>query len=202
MKPQDVRRWTHGSGTTLPLWNPYYQELDDSSEISFLDLIEVRVVSSLRRAGVSLQAIRYAIEFAEEKYDIDQPLASLSFKTDGKEVLIDAVENDGQLTSLKKGVAGQKVFSVIIEQSLKDLEFEGNRPVRWWPNKTKQIVIDPKRAFGDPILVESGISTKILWDEYKVFENLKYLSKTYEVPENIIKQAINFERGLDGQSSI
>lgn len=202
MKPQDVRRWTRGSGPTLPLWNAYYQDLDDSSEISFLDLIEVRVVSSLRKNGVTLQAIRYAIEFAESRFGIERPLASLRFKTDGKEILIDALENDGELTSLSPKRAGQKVFGSIVQQSLLDLEFQNDRPVRWKPQKFKNVVIDPERSFGDPILNDYGVSTRVLGDEYTVFSDLKYLSQIYEIPVNIIKNAINFERNLDGQSLI
>ncbi len=202
LKPQDVRRWTRGSGPTLPLWNAYFQELDDSSEISFLDLIEVRVVSSLRRNGISLQAIRFAIEYAQEEFKIDRPLATLSFKTDGKEILINAVENDGELTSLNFKRAGQKVFSKIIQQSLVDLEFENARPVRWKPKNAKSVVIDPERAFGAPILDEFGISTRVIYDEYQNFNDLSYLSKIYEVPKKIIQSAISFERSLDGQSPV
>ncbi len=202
LKPQDVRRWTRGSGPTLPLLNAYFQEFDDSSEISFLDLIEVRVVSSLRRNGISLQAIRFAIQYAQEKFNIDRPLATLSFKTDGKEILINAIENDGELTSLNSKRAGQKVFSKIVQQSLVDLEFENARPVRWKPKNAKAVVIDPQRSFGAPILDEFGISTRVLYDEYLHFEDIDYLSNIYEVPKNVVKNAIQFERSLDGQSPV
>jgi len=202
MKPQDIRRWTRGSGPTLPLWHAYYQELEDSSEISFLDLIEVRVVSSLRRNGVSLQAIRYAIEYAKNKFGIERPLASLKFKTDGKEILIPALENDGELTSLSKKRAGQKVFNSIVQQSLVDLEFQDDRPIRWNPKGSRHVTIDPKRAFGTPILKEHGVSTRVLRDEYEIFSDVKYLSNIYEISLPIVKSAINFERNLDGQSPI
>ena len=200
LKPQDVRRWTRGSGPTLPLWNAYFQELNDSSEISFLDLIEVRVVSSLRRNGISIQAIRFAIQYAQQQFNIDRPLATLRFKTDGKEILIDAIEEDGELTSLNPRRAGQKVFNKIVQQSLIDLEFENERPVRWKPKNARSVVIDPERVFGSPILDEYGISTRVIYDEYLSYKNLNYLSNIYEVPKNILQNAINFERSLDGQS--
>jgi len=200
--PRDVLRWTRGSGPSEPLWGAYYLSLDDSTEISFLDMLEIRVVAALRRADVSLQAIRFAIDFAQRSYGIDRPLASLHFRTDGKEILIEALEGDGELTSLSRKRAGQKVFKQIVAQSLEDLDYEDERPVRWRPQKSRHVVIDPARSFGDPLLDESGVSTRMLREEFDAFGNLRYLSKIYEIPEAQIRSAVNFERALDGQGTV
>ncbi|MGV6848404.1 MAG: hypothetical protein ACWA5A_08500 [Marinibacterium sp.] len=204
--PQQVLRWTRGSGPHEPLWKAHYQFLDgDITEISFHDLVEVRVVAAMRRASISLQAIRYAISLARDKFGIDRPLASQSFKTDGTEILMGAVEGDGDYVSLSKKRPGQKVFREIVSQSLKDLEYEGEFAARWRPSGYSQVVIDPARHFGDPILDKYGISTKTLYDENKGFNDLKYLSKLYEIPEPIIRVGVAFEANLDeknGQSTV
>ncbi len=195
---QQVLRWTRGSGATEPLWNAHFQFLDDEvTEISFLDLIEVRVVAAMRKAGISLQAIRFAIDYAQEKFDISRPLASQAFKTDGQEVLMSAVENDGEFVSLSKKHPGQKVFKDILSQSLNDLEYEGELVARWRPKSFPAIVIDPDRHFGDPILDKYGISTSMLKEEYAEFRDINYLSSIYEIPTKSIKTAINFEAKLD-----
>lgn len=197
---QQVLRWTRGSGPTDPLWHAHYQFLDDEiTEISFLDLIEVRVVAAMRRAEISLQSIRFAILFAKEKYNIDRPLSSLDFKTDGSEILMKAVENDGQYVSLSKKRPGQKVFKEIVSQSLNDLEYEGSQAARWRPHGFSKIVIDPKRRFGDPILENYGISTKTLQAEFLEFGDLEYLSNIYEVPKKTLELAISFEDKLDAK---
>jgi hypothetical protein len=179
--PQQVLRWTRGSGTDEPLWHAHYQFLEDSTEISFLDLIEVRVVSSMRSAGISMQAIRFAIRLAREKYGIDRPLASQKFKTDGRSILMDAVEEDGEYVSLSSKFPGQKVFRDIVDQSLNDLEYQ--------------------RFFGDPLLDEYGISTNILFQEYQSFKDFRYLSSIYEIPIESVKQAISFEVSLNKQQN-
>ncbi|MHA6265331.1 hypothetical protein ACXYMP_00495 [Aliiroseovarius sp. CAU 1755] len=196
-RAQDVLRWTRGSGPNTPLWHAYYHDLDDSTELSFADLVEVRVVRAFRRAGVSLQAIRYAIIFAQKEFDIARPLSSLGFQTDGKEILMEALEQDGEYVSLSKTKAGQKVFAEIVKQSLVDLEYDGNRPVRWRPRQTKGILLDPTRQFGAPILDEFGISSALLKSEFDQFGNAKYLSKIYEIPLSLVREAISFEVGLD-----
>jgi len=195
--PQDVRRWTRGSGATEPLWHAYYQPIEDAAEVSFADVIELRVVKSFRKANISLQAIRFAIRFAQEKYGIDRPLSSLGFKTDGGEILMNAVERDGYYVSLSKKRPGQKVFSDIVMQSLVDLEYADERIARWRPSFARGVVIDPERFFGDPILDKYGISTKVIADEYNNFQDRKYLSGIYEIPIKEIDKAIKFEKYLD-----
>ena len=207
--PQHVFRWTRGSGPTEPLWNARYQFIEDSTEISFLDLIEVRVVSAMRRCGISLQSIRFAIQFAQEKLGIERPLSSRDFKTDGSEILMDAVENDGDFVSLSRSRPGQKVFKEIVRQSLSDLEYEGNSVARWRPKGFSDVIIDPARSFGDPILDSFGISTSTLYSESREFGDVKYLATVYEIPEQSVRMAISFEENLDlaqkfrdGQSTI
>ncbi|WP_417248349.1 hypothetical protein [Celeribacter sp.] len=193
-----VLRWTRGSGPTEPLFDAYYQALSDEvTEISFLDLIEVRVVSAMRKANISLQSIRFAISYAQEKLGVERPLASRSFKTDGSEILMDALENDGELISLSKARPGQKVFRKIVQQSLNDLEYENGIAARWRPRNHTQVVLDPNRHFGDPILDEYGISTAMLCREMQQFGDAAYLSRIYEIPKNAILKAVDFERSLD-----
>lgn len=195
----EVLRWTRGSGPTPALWDGYYKEIEDTTELSFADLIELRVVKSFRRANISLQAIRFAISFAKEKFDIERPLSSLGFKTDGDEILMEAVEMDGEYVSLSKKRPGQKVFAEIVRQSLQDLEYEGSLVARWRPHVAQGVVLDPHRFFGDPILDKYGISTSTLANELPIYGSVKHLSDIYEIPEKAIRQAIKFEEALDAQ---
>ncbi|SEQ09494.1 hypothetical protein [Thalassovita taeanensis] len=195
---QQVLRWTRGSGTNEPLWHAHFQYLDeDTTEISFLDLVEVRVVAAMRKKNISLQSIRFAISFAQQKFGIERPLASQKFKTVGTEILMEAVESDGEYVSLAKNRPGQKVFREIIAQSLNDLEYENQVAVRWRPKGFSNVVIDPNRHFGDPILDQFGISTNTIYNEFKDFKDLNYLSCIYEIPKGILNAGILFEKSLD-----
>jgi uncharacterized protein (DUF433 family) len=207
--PQEVLRWTRGSGPTPPLWKSHYQSLEDTTEISFADLIEVRLVRAFRAAGISLQAIRFAIEFAREKYSSDHPLSSLGFKTDGGEILMEATERDGEMVSLSKKRPGQKVFTRIIEQSLSDLEYGDEKILAWRPKVAKHVIIDPQRSFGTPIIDEFGVSTQMIFEQTSNGMTPKYLAKLYEIPVSLISDAIKYEKFLftqqqknNGQSSI
>lgn len=195
--PQDVLRWTRGSGATSALWDGHYQFLEDTTELSFKDLIELRVVRAFRRSGVSMQAIRYAITLAERKFNVSHPLTTLGFKTDGNEILMEALEKDGDLVSLSKARPGQKVWTTIVAQSLNDLEYEDGETVRWRPKNSPKVIIDPARLFGSPLLDDFGIETSTIYSEYKEFEDLKYLSNIYETPLSALKEAVRFETELE-----
>lgn len=194
---QDVLRWTRGSGTSDPLWHAHYQFIDDTTEISFIDLVEIRAVRALRRAGISLQAIRFAIKCAQEKYSIQRPLSSLQFRTDGTEILMEAVEQDGEYVSLAAKRPGQKVFAKLISQSVKDLEYEGGQAARWRPEKSPAVIIDPRRSFGTPILDDYGVSTDTIYKDYQSGLMPAYLAKVYELPKKLVSEAVGFEQALD-----
>ena len=194
--PQDVLRWTRGSGPNKPIWTAYYQFLDDTTEISFLDLIELRAVRALRLGGISVQAIRYAIRLAKEKFGIERPLSAVQFKTDGPEILMDAAEQDGELVSLARKHPGQKVFRRIVDQSVSGLEYDDSRLARWRPDIAMHVVIDPQRAFGTPIIDEFGVSTKVLYNEWDCNRNYSYVGRLYDIPEHMVRDAVKFEDRL------
>ncbi len=194
---QDVLRWTRGSGPYEPIWKAHYQFLNDSTEISFLDLIELRAVRALRLNGISIQAIRYAIKFAKEKYGIERPLSAVAFKTDGPEILMDAVEKDGELVSLAKKRAGQKVFRKIVDQSVSGLEYENAKLMRWRPDIAKHVVIDPDRAFGAPMIDEAGVSTQVLYRDWERSHDVKYVSRLYEIDDRLVRDAVHYEDRLN-----
>jgi len=198
---QEVLRWTRGSGPSKPLWTAYYQYMEDTTELSFVDLIEVRVVKALRRAGVSTQSIRFAIGLAETRFGVERPLATQNFRVSGRQILMDALENDGELVSLSKANPGQKVFTEIVKQSLSDLEYEDDFVARWRPSVANFVVIDPKRSFGEPILDEFGISTRTLYKEFVDGYDARHLSKIYEIPMKYVNDAVRYEKGLESPSN-
>lgn len=199
---RDVLRWTRGGSRVEPLWHAYYQPLDGSTEISFRDMLETRVVAGLRHAGVSMQAIRFAIHAARDRFGIDRPLSSRRFRTDGQEILIEALDGTGGLTSLSPRRTGQMAFKAVVEQSLLDLEYEGDDPILWRPRRHAAIVIDPARAFGEPILDGSGISTGTLRREADGGTETARVARLYEISVAEARAALAFERALDGQRPV
>ena len=196
MSAAQLRRWTSDGPMRRGLMVNEYRFLDGSNELSFLDLIELRVVDALRRGGISLQAIRFAMEFATRTLGTDRPLASVRFRTDGAEILMELPE-DGRLMSLSRRRPGQGVLADIVRQSLRDLDFEDGRAARWRPSSGKGVVIDPERSFGEPIMEVSGISTRVLFQDFERINDARRVGAIYEVPPGAVRDAVRYERALD-----
>lgn len=199
--PAAIRHWLLGGADRQPLWRPHYADLTDGREISFGDLMELRVVVALRAAGLSLQSIRFAITLAQEKFGLERPLSTRSFKTDGREILLTVAGDEG-LVSLSRRSAGQHVYREVVAQSLLDVEFESDHVARWLPRTARSIVIDPGRLFGEPVLDRYGIATRTIYEDFLAYGDAKHISAIYEIPVSAVRGGINFERGLDGQSPL
>ncbi|MGR3466232.1 MAG: DUF433 domain-containing protein [Shimia sp.] len=108
---------------------------------------------------------------------------------------MEAVENDGELVSLSSERPTQKVFRRLIKQSLTDVEYENDSAARWRP--ATNIVLDPRRQFGRPIVEDFGLATATLAFDAANGADASDLAELYEVPIRAIKAALAYERSLD-----
>ncbi len=100
--------------TTEVIRPSHFYEPKDARRILFLftfdDLVRIRIVKSLRDAGVSLQQVRHAISHLRQKHG--RMWQAEWIVTDGKHVFR-ATPQDQVFESLSKRETGQLVFSVI-----------------------------------------------------------------------------------------
>ena len=89
---------------------------------SFNDLIQIKVVKTLKDAGISLQKIRKAIWWLKTNMpDIDKPLLNLKFVTDGVNIFVITGYSKEIIDVLNQG---QCVFSVALGQIIEELKGE------------------------------------------------------------------------------
>jgi uncharacterized protein (DUF433 family) len=201
---RNIRRWLGGyshrnSGEVSaipPLWIPQIPRSDDHLELGFRDLIELRFVQAFKDAGLGLQTIRNCLEFARECAHDERPFSTRRFKTDGKTIFLDSLKNSGddELLDLKKR---QFVFKQVIERTFKDLDISDDAVTRWRPfNGKETIVIDPTRAFGQPIAADFGVPTSALAEAAKVEGSVERVAKIFEVAASVVRDAVKFEESL------
>lgn len=200
-----IRRWLRGyryhwhkkAYASPPVWRGQWQPIDHSLAVGFLDLIEIRFVDAFLRAGVSWATLRQARERAEEMFKVAHPFCTNRFVTDGREIFVELHRETGE-PSLVEIVERQAVFAQIIRPFLKELEFaNGTGLVRWWPlGDQRQVVLDPTRNFGRPIVDRHGVPTEVLANAARVTGSVAEVSRWYEVPEEEINDAVEFEQRL------
>ena len=87
----------------------------------------------------------------------------------------------------------QREFRRIVQDFLKELEFSGT-DIIWYPlGKQRQIVVDPKRNFGQPTVARSGVPSQVLARSVKTNGSIEVVRHWFEVSEREVRDAVEFE---------
>jgi uncharacterized protein (DUF433 family) len=190
------RRYADGRRQFAPLIKPACRR---PPFLSFLNLIEGHVLRSLRTEhGVSVKALRKAIDYAETELGIDRLLLRPELRAGAGEVFLDRY---GQLIELS--ASGQLAMRRVFEEHLKRVEWDEalRFPVRLFPFLTRSapgasrvIAIDPQMAFGRPVVWRKGISTSAIADRIDAGEVVNDVAADYDLEPSEIEEAVVYER--------
>lgn len=161
----------------------------------FIGFAEAYVLSSFRRAGVPLQRIRPAVEVLAKKIGIEHALASQRLYTDGAEVLYDYAHQRGGDDFLDLVVVrtGQGQFSDLIQDYLKRIEYGGDgwaSSVHLPTYEQAGVVVDPKIAFGLPLVVHGGARVEDLVDRFQAGDSVAEIAVDFAVPPAEVEDVI------------
>lgn len=200
---KDVGRWMFGysykragEGRELPPVAGEQMLVEEQRALSFFELLELRLIRELRRHGVSLQAIRLAIQMAREESNHPHPFVIRRIATDGRSIFADAAEKtvDAPLLDLVK--RQYAIRRVINDSLVAGVVFGGDGVARAWHPVARDtvIVLDPARSFGRPIIDRAGVPTWTLYEAYKAEANdMGRVARIYEVPRTAVAKAVKFE---------
>jgi uncharacterized protein (DUF433 family) len=197
-----IRRWIKGyyfrRGQSVrhseAVWQADIKPLDEKLALSFRDLLELRFVDAFIKAGVSWATMRRAYANAQEQLGTTHPFCSQRISTDGKNILLRQAKEDSDVALLNL-VTNQREFSRIVHDFLRELEFSGAEIV-WWPlGKNRQIVIDPRRNFGQPTVAKSGVPAITLARSAKA-NSVETVARWYEVQRAEVRDAVEYEESL------
>jgi uncharacterized protein (DUF433 family) len=172
--------------------------------LSYWQLIEVAFVADVRRLGVPLDNLRRAHAYLRQAFAVEFPFAELEVKMDGVSVLVEYIEHeDGR--ELRRLVAadrgGQFAWPELIQARFEQLDYEGHRAVRWHPrSRSTPILVDPRIAFGAPIVERAGVAPWVLRERYEAGEALSDLEADFGVTREQLAAALAFE-GLAWQAA-
>ena len=196
---QRVRGWI-SSYKKEPLIKRNIPNIDDSIYLTFYELMEIRFISYLLKNGVKRSKAFAAHKKAEIELKKENPFAT-KFTTDGCDIYADnnkAGESKKILDILQEQFALPEIIEISLDQ--KGIDFDENdRPVKWcpYPDELPLISLDPKYAFGKPIVEGENIPTYTLADAVKAESgNIKSVSNWYDVSLDAVEQAVDFERRI------
>lgn len=201
----DAARYANVSAKTVADWHKAgarkavtLSVKESRAALSYLQLIEVAVVAAFRQAGVSLSNIREAREYLAQQFKAENPFARFRFKSDGKKLLMDydQVEGDrgrGKLLGLNQG--GQLAWDAIIGRRLTEFDYDGGPDgivVRWRVGGPKSsIIIDPQVSFGAPTI--EGVPTWAVKGRWEAGESIPDIADDFDLDRIDVRNALKFE---------
>lgn len=167
------------------------------SALSYNNIVEAHVLSVMRRYhGLEMKRVRAAIEYMKTQWDMPHPLTYKGFQTDGIDIFIDRL---GKVINASRG--GQIVFKEAIADRLSRIEYgEDGKSIRLFPfvrknpsaEQPRSISIDPRIAFGKPVIAGTAIGVATIMDRWNAGDSLVELAHDYKVDLENIEEAIRF----------
>jgi uncharacterized protein (DUF433 family) len=163
--------------------------------VPFIGFAEAYVLSTFRKAGVPLQRIRPAVEMLSTTIGLDHALASKRLYTDGAEVLFDyaSERGDGDLLELVVVRTGQHQFSELVREYLKRITYGSDG----WASRVRlpaydraEVVVDPKIAFGLPLVVHGGARVEDLIDRFNAGDSIADIADDFGVPHEEVEDVV------------
>src|ERR1043166_1627720 len=129
--------------------------------------------------------------------DLSHPFCTKQFVTDGQRIFSELHRENGE-SSLLEIATDQQVFAEIIRPFIKQLEFKGGTTLeRWWPmGVDRNVVVDPKKNFGQPTISHEGIATQVLAESVRANGSVEEVARWYEVKPQSVQEAVEYEESL------
>ena len=208
-----VRRWAFGyrrnrqSGRVQhpPLIRTDLPELEGERALTFVEVVELLYVRAFHELGVSWKTIRDAAEVAARLFDSRHPFALRQVYLDPDSVLYGAVaEADGSEALVELSGHGQQAFPQVLKPYLEQLEFGVDGvAARWWPmGKHAGVVVDPRIAFGAPVVENTRIPASTLAEAFEAERPvygeraMERVAWMYEVELRHVQNSLEFSRWL------
>lgn len=170
--------------------------------LSFANLCELHVLSAIRRNHkIPLPKVRSSLEYVRAELGSSRPLLDRDFKTNGIDLF---VRHASRLLNVSR--QGQQALRGEFELALARIERDhSGMPIRLFPfsrslssekQQHKTVVIDPRLAFGRPVISKVAVPTAIIVDRFRAGDSLAEMAGDYGVAEADIEEALRFEQRL------
>ncbi len=204
---QRITMWLQGrkDGTSLPIIARDYKPVNNIQELSFWDLIEVRFIHHFRRQGLSLQYLRKVWGKARQELGSQHPFALSNFKfmTERKRIFQHAIEEDGDSKTWEILGDQLEMYEVIENILAQGLTFDPKSHLAnmWKPidNKCPSVIVDPRYAFGHPVITERHIPTSAIYKTWRAEGfNAERVADWFQIAIGEVDAAVEFEARLAG----
>lgn len=160
--------------------------------LSFEDLVSMRVIATLRSAGVKFQKIRIAEEWLRRKTGHPRPFAVEQMWTESSDVFM---EMRRQL--VVASLHGQYAMDLLRDQLIPvhGLSFNSESVACLW-EPMERIIIDPELQFGQSCIYGTGITTRSVASMVDAGDSPSLIAESYRISIDEVESALSWEHAL------
>lgn len=199
-KQAKVRSWIEGvpNSGAEPILIRQLPRVGGRPLLGFLDLIESAFVRHFLSLGYSPQTIRKVALRLREKHKTDHPLATNTrFRADGRKIFQEVIDDEGE-KRIWNIMNEQFEIGEVIDKSLFEQIFYVDDFAAEWPPIASRpnCVVNPRIAFGRPVIKPYLIPTETLNAAYMVSGDAEEVADEYRVSPDTVVSAVGFEQEL------
>ncbi|HEX6099835.1 MAG TPA: DUF433 domain-containing protein [Thermoanaerobaculia bacterium] len=170
---------------------------DSQGQLSFYNLVETFVLGGLRRKHkLPLQQLRRDLLTLRELHPgVRHPLADLDLSAFARSLFVVSPED---VVNVSRG--GQLGIHEVLAGVLQRVEKGPSGALRLFPptradvaKSPRLVVIDPRIAFGRPVIAGTGIPTAVIHERWKAGDSVVALAEDYDRTPEEIEEALRYE---------
>lgn len=198
------RRWIDGYTVQTRTYAPVVRlEPTGDDTVTWGEFVEARLLAEFRRGGALMINMRRAVERLRDELETKYPLAHARtwIQPEGRE-LVRRVQLEAQTPGSYLLVVirnDQLVLSHQAETFVETVDFSSTiteDPVveRVFPQPDlKEVVFDPLRKSGLPVIAGRGIPTAVLAEQVRAGDLIESIAEAYELTRSQVDAAIRYE---------
>ena len=188
-----LRDWTLREAGPAPMVHRLRPESPRSASLPFIAMVEAHMIRGFRELGLTPAELRKSVTRIRRTVGDEYALATRRVATDGRNLLID-MAGSFESPSWERARDGQGVISEVIDRYLKFVHFDPPDAyatrLRLRTYQGADVIIDPRFAFGQPVLARDKIRVGDILDVFWAGESYRRIATEFGVRPGEVEAVI------------
>jgi uncharacterized protein (DUF433 family) len=188
-----LRDWTRRQAGPAPLVHRIIDpDAPRAASLPFIAVVEAHMLRGFRDLGLSAQGLRDSVATLRKNLKDEYALATQKVATDGLDLLVDMSQH-GQPAEWTRAIDSQMALREIIETYLKFVTWGTDRYAKRLRLKRYQgadVIIDPRFAFGQPVLERQKVRVEDILDAFWAGEGYQTIANEFGVKAGEVEAVI------------
>jgi uncharacterized protein (DUF433 family) len=188
-----MRTWLTREAGPAPLAHRIAPDTPHGPSVPFIAMVEAHMLQTFRGLGLRPRELRESVTRLRRELGDEYILATRRLGTDGVNLLVDMSQRF-EAPRWERARDGQRVIHEAIGDALKKVTWSDGDPygrrLRLSTYEGADVIIDPRFAFGQPVLERSKIRVSDVIGAFRAGETPRTIADEYGIEEDDIQAVI------------